>query len=127
LHAWNALTRWILHVPLLRATADRQVCELSFTGRRSGKTIVLPVMYAQHEDTIVILVGGPETKLWWRNFVKPHPISVWLHGVSRTGTGHVASLASSERAEAARIYIAKFRDLPVENDPMIVINLDPVA
>src|SRR5690242_9933189 len=61
LKAWNAFTRWILHIPLLRAAADRQVCELRFAGRRSGKTVVLPVMYAQHEDTLVILVGGPET------------------------------------------------------------------
>ncbi|GIH07870.1 hypothetical protein Rhe02_59370 [Rhizocola hellebori] len=127
LKAWNALTRWILHVPLLRTMADRQVCELHFAGIRSGKPITLPVMYAQQGDTIVILVGAPGTKLWWRNFAQIHPVSVWLHGVSRTGSGHAVGPGAPGRARAAGIYTAKFPDLPVENDPLVVITLDPYA
>jgi hypothetical protein len=62
----NAFTRWILHPPFLRRLADGQVCELRFAGRRSGRPVVLPVMYAQQFDEIVVLVGGPERKRWWR-------------------------------------------------------------
>jgi hypothetical protein len=56
---WHALTRWVLHVPALRWMADRQVCELRFAGARSGRPIVLPVMYAQQGSTIVVLGSCP--------------------------------------------------------------------
>src|SRR5690349_13218964 len=85
----NAFTRWILHVPLLRRLADRQVCELRFAGVRTGRPIVLPVMYARRADRVVVLVGGSDQKTWWRNFIKPTGVRVLLAGTTRTGTGHV--------------------------------------
>jgi len=48
-----------------------------------------------------------------------------LAGTTRTGTGHVVGAASPERADAAKIYATRFRDIPVEADPMVVIDLDP--
>ncbi|MGH3479240.1 MAG: nitroreductase/quinone reductase family protein [Nocardioidaceae bacterium] len=100
------------------------MCELRFTGRRSGRQVVLPVMYAQRTDTIVVLVGGPEQKRWWRNFAEPHPVRIWLRGATRTGTGRVVAVGSAGRAEAADIYAARFPKLPVEDDPLVVIALD---
>lgn len=123
----NAFTRWILHTPLLRRLADRQVCELRFAGRRSGRPVVLPVMYAQQSDEIVVLVGGPDQKRWWRNFVQPHPVRVWLRGVARTGIGHVVTDGAAGRAAATGVYAARFPDLPVEDDPIVVITLDPLG
>lgn len=122
----NAFTRWILHTPVLRRLADGQVCELRFAGRRSGQPVVLPVMYARRADTIVVLVGGPEQKRWWRNFTRPHPVRVWLRGVARTGIGRVVAGRAAGRAEAARVYAGRFPNLPVEDDPLVVITLDPV-
>jgi hypothetical protein len=122
---WNAFTRWVLHTRLLRRLADRQVCELRLHGGHSGKPIALPVMYAEREDTIVVLVGAAETKLWWRNFTRPHPVEVYVRGALRAGIGHIADRDSPARAEAARIYGAKFDDLPVEDDPLLVIELEP--
>jgi F420H(2)-dependent quinone reductase len=125
--AWNAVTLWILHTPVLERLAERQVCELRFRARRSGREIVLPVMYAQHDDMIVVLVGGPERKRWWRNFIRPHRVEVLLRGVLRSGTGHVVSPGSAQRADAARIYGGRFPDLAVEDDPLVVIDLDPAS
>lgn len=122
----NAFTCWVLHVPGLRRLADGQVCELRFVGRRSGRPVVLPVMYAQRADTIVVLVGGAQGKRWWRSFTRPHPVRVWLRGVSRTGTGRVVADGAAGRADAAGIYADRFPDLPVEDDPLVVITLDPV-
>jgi hypothetical protein len=124
---WNAFTRWVLHVSLLRWMADHQVCELNFSAARSGRPLVLPVMYAQRADTLVVLVGGAQHKQWWRNFIHPHPVQVWLRGASRTGVGHVVDYRSPERADAARLYRAKFPDVPVETDPLVVITLNPAA
>jgi F420H(2)-dependent quinone reductase len=120
----NAFTRWILHVPLLRRLADRQVCELRFAGARTGRPIVLPVMYARHGDRVVVLVGGADQKKWWRNFRRPTAVQVLLAGTVRTGTGHVVGPASPERAEAAEVYAARFPGVPVEADPMVIIDLD---
>lgn len=120
----NGFTRWVLHVPLLRRLADRQVCELRFTGVRTGRSVVLPVMYAQRGDRVVVLVGGADQKTWWRNFRRPTPVRVLLSGATRTGTGHVVGPTSPERTEAAKVYATRFPDLPVEADPMVVIDLD---
>src|SRR5262245_29521188 len=90
----NAFTRWILHVPLLRRLAERQVCELRFAGQRTGRPIVLPVMYARRDERVVVLVGGAEQKTWWRNFRRPTAAQVLLAGTTRTGTGHLVGPAS---------------------------------
>jgi len=125
LKAWNAFTLWVLHTPMVQRLADRQVCELRFRARHGGHEVVLPVMYAQQDDTLVILVGGPGRKRWWRNFSRPYRLEVLLRGVVRTGTGRVVQPGSPQRAEAARIYGSRFPDLAVEDDPMVVIDLDP--
>jgi len=122
---WNAVTLWMLHVRALRRLADRQVCELRFIGAHSGQVIALPVMYAQRDDTLVILVGGPEQKRWWRSFRRLHPVRVWLRGADRFGTGRLVESGSPERFDAARIYENRFPDLPVEDDPFVVVTLDP--
>lgn len=121
----NAFTCWILHTPALRRLANHQVIELRFTGARTGRPVVLPVMYAQRGDQLVVLVGGSDRKRWWRNFTTPRPVRVLLRGVTRTGTGHVAAAGAPGRAEAAGIYSARFPDLPVRDDLMVVITLDP--
>lgn len=123
----NRFTRWVLHVPILRRAADRQVCELRLVGARTGRPIVLPVMYARQDDRVVVLVGGADQKTWWRNLRQPAAVEVLLAGVRRTGTGHLVGLASPERAEAAKVYAARFPGVPVETDPMVIIELDQVA
>src|SRR5262245_43763444 len=87
----NAFTGWILRTRTLRRLADRQVVELRFTGRRTGRSVRLPVMYAQSGELLVVLVGGPQAKQWWRNFRQPHPVQVLLQGTLRSGIGHVAT------------------------------------
>ena len=39
-----------------------------YTGRRSGRHVTTPVQYARQGEDVVILVGRPDTKVWWRNF-----------------------------------------------------------
>src|SRR5262245_62025250 len=116
----NVFTRWILRVPVLRRLADRQVCELRFAGVRTGRSIVLPVIYARQDDRLVVLVGGADQKSWCRNFRQPRTVQVLLAGTVRTGTGRVVGLASPERAESARLYSTRFPGVPVQTDPMII-------
>jgi hypothetical protein len=123
----NAFTRWILRTPVLHRLADQQVCELRFSGARSGRPVVLPVMYAQRGEQLVVLVGGADSKRWWRSFTQPHPLRVLLRGVVRTGTGHVIASGAAGRVEAASVYATRFPDLPVQDDPMVIITLNPIG
>lgn len=121
----NAFTRWILHTPVLRRLADHQVVELRFAGVRSGREVVLPVMYAKRDNQLVILVGGAKDKRWWRNFTKPHPVRVLLRGVDRGGVGHVVAVDAADRRLATDIYATRFPKLLPEHDPLVLINLEP--
>ncbi|GAB2463326.1 PNPOx family protein [Jatrophihabitans fulvus] len=48
----------------------RWFAELSYTGRRSGRRITVPVNYRRDKATgdLLVLVAVPSAKTWWRNF-----------------------------------------------------------
>jgi hypothetical protein len=124
LKLFNGFTLWVLRSPALHRLADRQVIELRFTARRSGREIGLPVMYAQHGVRLVVLVGGAEGKRWWHTFRKPHPVSVLLRGATHTGVGRVVAVGDAQRRELAEIYRARFPGVPPGDDPFVLITLD---
>ncbi|MFX0577858.1 hypothetical protein [Nocardia nepalensis] len=112
-----------LHSPLAHGLR-RNLCELRYQARRSGRHIALAVSYARMDDNVVIRVGRADTKTWWRNFRTPRPLSVWLDGRWHRGMGHVAQPDSLEREEAAAIYQAAFpRSEVPTTDPIVVIEL----
>lgn len=123
LHAWNTFTRWLLHVPLLRRLADSEVCELTFHGVLTGRPVTLPVMYAEQNGCVVVLVGAPDTKVWWHNFATEQPVRVWLRGRERDGRGRTVMPGDLARAAVADIYNAKYPDIPVQDDPLLFITL----
>lgn len=51
-----------------------------YTGRRSGRQFTTPTQYAWREDDLLILVGRPETKTWWRNFREDRDLDVLVQG-----------------------------------------------
>ncbi len=51
---------------------------IRYTGRRSGREFITPTQYARRGDDVIILVGHPETKTWWRNFTTDGDIDVLL-------------------------------------------------
>ncbi|MEA2827291.1 MAG: hypothetical protein QOG43_1730 [Actinomycetota bacterium] len=73
--AVSALLRSPLH-RLLSGSTD----VIRYRGRRSGRTISTPTQYARVGQDVVILVGKPETKTWWRNFRAPSDVEVLLQG-----------------------------------------------
>jgi hypothetical protein len=59
---------------------------VTYTGRRSGKTISLPVAYKRRGDDVVIGVSMPDAKTWWKNFLGDGaPLTITLDGRDRTG------------------------------------------
>ena len=54
---------------------------LGYTGRRTGHTYELPVMAAPAGADLVVVVGQPDAKTWWRNFTTtPQEVTVRSSG-----------------------------------------------
>jgi F420H(2)-dependent quinone reductase len=82
----NAPVAAIATSPRLGARLRRSVTLITYTGRRSGRTISIPVAYRRRGDEIDITPNMPDAKTWWRNFVGDGaPISLTLDGVERAG------------------------------------------
>lgn len=81
--------RWILkamtraHVFLHRLSGGRlfnelagdEVCFVTMTGAKSGKTLTIPLMYVPHQDGVLLVAsqgGAPKNPVWFGNLVK-HP------------------------------------------------------
>ena len=108
--AGNALVAAILRSPLHRVLSGA-VGLVRYEGRRSGRTFTTPIQYALPGDgRLVIMVGQPEAKRWWRNFVEPHDLEVLVRGTWRPMRG-VAVRGAADPSEARALldaYVARF-------------------
>ena len=86
--AVNAVEPLFTHPRLMRLLRMK-AARLRYTGRRSGRTITLTVWCRPTPDGVVVDVGVPSQKTWWRNFRTPAPIDVLLDGSWRSGTAVV--------------------------------------
>ena len=81
--------RWLLkfisktHVLLNRVTGGRafntlggdEVCFVTMTGAKSGRTITMPLMYVPYQGGVLLVAsqgGAPKNPVWYHNLVK-HP------------------------------------------------------
>lgn len=65
----NRLFVGLMDVPLLGGLVRRGLIVIRYEGRKSGKTFELPVGYRRSGDDVIIGVGMPDKKNWWRNFL----------------------------------------------------------
>lgn len=81
-----------------------------YTGRRSGRTFTTPTQYAHDGDDVVILVGRPETKVWWRNFTGGGDLELLLAGtwVPMRGEAVVGGERPDEVAALLATYLDRF-------------------
>ena len=75
----NTIVTTSLKTPLLPVLSGSTGLGKS-RGATSGDEYVTPVQYADAHHGLVVLVGEPETKTWWRNFTTMATISVLLKG-----------------------------------------------
>ena len=81
--------RWLLkamtrtHVFLHRLSGGRlfnklagdEVCFVTMTGAKSGRTLTIPLMYVPYEEGVLLVAsqgGAPKNPVWYGNLVK-HP------------------------------------------------------
>ena len=76
----------LLRAPGVGSVPGRNMVELSYVGRKSGRPISLVVSYRRRGDDLLVGVAVPDQKSWWRNFYPDGgPIGVRLDGRDRTG------------------------------------------
>ena len=51
---------------------------IRYTGPRTGRRITTPTQYVRSDGDVIILVGRPETKTWWRSFRTDRDLDVLL-------------------------------------------------
>jgi deazaflavin-dependent oxidoreductase (nitroreductase family) len=97
---------------------------LEFSGRRTGRTLRLPVQYARDGNQVAVYVGRSAGKRWWRNFTDPHPVRVRAGGRTFAGTGRLAFPGDPDRMTAERIYRQRHPKMePSPHHPMVLIDL----
>lgn len=89
--------RWLLkgitraHVLLHRLSGGRlfnrlggsEVCFVTMTGARSGRSITVPLIYVPHQQGVLLVAsqgGAPRHPVWYRNLSKHPQIEVFYRG-----------------------------------------------
>jgi hypothetical protein len=98
---FNGLAVKLMDVPLLGGLIRRGLTTIRYTGRRSGTTFELPVGYRRSGEAIVIPVGMPDRKNWWRNFLGEGQPMTLLGFDGRDRTGH----ALAHRDDRGRVSV----------------------
>jgi hypothetical protein len=97
-----AANRWVLRA--LAIDAGRRLlprlCAVRYTGRRTGRTVMMPVAYAACGTDVMVLVGHAMSKQWWRNFCGGHPAELFVDGRWRQARGEVVAC---DRVEYPRL------------------------
>jgi hypothetical protein len=120
--AWfNRLTLAVLRSPL-HPLADPDVCALTFRGRRSGRRLAVPVLYATLGDGLIVLVGDAADKQWWRNFRPPRDVEVRCRGRKITAIGRILARTDPAYHEAAKTYQERHHVAPEAGDRLLIIN-----
>ncbi|BDT87359.1 hypothetical protein [Nocardia cyriacigeorgica] len=114
----------ILHCPLTCRFA-RGLTELRYTGHKTGRNIALPVGYTRRDDEVVVRVSRPETKTWWRNFLTPAPVALWIDGRWRRGNARVLTVRDRGYTHAQMIRSPHPRPAATTSDPLVLIDLAP--
>jgi len=104
----NPLVTWLLRSPL-HPLVSSSLLLLTFTGRRTGRRITLPLGYQRKSELVTVLASRARRKLWWRNFVEPRPVELLLRGRQRRGEARWVPGDSEEFRNAVD---ATFQRLP---------------
>ncbi len=83
----NSFVEKILTSPAHRILSGSTIL-IRYQGRRTGTEYTTPVQFAEPHVGLVVLVGKPETKTWWRNFTDMGQIKVLRAGTWIPMTAH---------------------------------------
>ena len=107
----NLPPRWVLklvtrvHVFLHRMSGGLnrlggdEVCFVTMTGAKSGRTLTIPLMYVPHQGGVLLVAsqgGAPKNPVWFRNLIKHPDIQVEHRGTQLQLRARLADPAEKE-------------------------------
>ena len=129
----NRAVALILRSPVHGVLSNR-IQLIRYRGRRTGAEHTTPTQYVELDPgQLAILVGRPETKRWWRNFVEPAHMDVLVRGSWRATSAAACWRAEDpERIDGAiaafrRKYGARHSPDPADPSPVLFVFCDTVA
>lgn len=99
----NGFVRALLRSPL-HGLLSGSLLLVTYTGRRSGRTFTIPVMYVEDAGALVVYVGQSPERVWWRNLRSGAQVDVRLRGQDFTGLGSAVAGSTGLR----KGYLARF-------------------
>lgn len=107
--AWaNRMMCRMLRTPGLQSWLGRSVAMVTFTGRRSGRTITIPVSYTRRGNTVMVLTKT--VRHWWRNFAQEPAVRLRLRGQEHTGTARAIDDTEERKTRIAAFLRQRTRD-----------------
>ena len=88
--------------------ADDDCCDLTTTGRRTGKAHEIEIWFGVSDDTIYLISGNGPGADWYRNALANPTVSVRLAGHVHRGLARAVTDAD-ERRRAGDLMGAKYR------------------
>lgn len=85
----NRRLGWLLSSPRLTRLLGLEPIRIRYVGPRSGRTIELPAWAKSTDNGLLVRVGLPAQKRWWRTFRRARPIQIHIDGGWRAGTAVV--------------------------------------
>jgi deazaflavin-dependent oxidoreductase (nitroreductase family) len=85
-------------VSWLDAHVDDQVCDLTTTGRRSGRPHEVEIWFGVHGDEIVLICGNGPTTDWFRNLGADPHVRVRIGDGVHDGAARVVTDPAERRA-----------------------------
>jgi hypothetical protein len=101
----NPMMSLMLRSPL-HGAMSASLLVLSFTGRRSGRTITLPLRYAVSGNGWVCFTS--DDAKWWRNFEEPRAVSVVVAGRTIDAFATTQRVATGESLDELRAFLTQF-------------------
>ncbi len=109
----------------MKSLAGSPICLVTMTGRKSGRSITMPLMYTPHGDDVLIVAslgGAPNHPIWYHNLVANPDVEIQVGGTIRKM--HVRQADAAEKAALWPALVASYpafedyqkrteRDIPV--------------
>lgn len=83
-------------------------CDLTTTGRRTGRPHTIEIWFARAGATLYLLAGARERADWVRNLVATPAVAVHLNGERRQATARVVA-GGEEDTMARRLMLEKYQ------------------
>jgi hypothetical protein len=105
---YNPLITWLLRSPLHRLLSLNMML-ITYTGRKSGKKLSVPVSYVRDENTLWVL--SLRRRTWWRSLQGGAPVTLRLRGKDVPAQAEALLDDLPSKIAGLKVYASEYRDV----------------